>query len=300
MAYSRKTCPLCSTHYVGDEIILLSNNRACHESCAIDKWVEIGKKRLLINDNLRKEYNRIKDIDRLILEIQSIECALRDKTSFTSKISNIFNSDYQNEIILVKNEHEKCNNELTKLQKEKKDFYDYYKKLNLEIQQEIDILSGDLKQVFDYWPTYPPDWELRRSSKTRGVKYCPKCHGRDNILHVHHKIHLSEGGNHKPSNLEVLCEKCHKKEHGGNGFFSDKESSNEVFIVKINQLKDAIRLKKTIRFKYKKFDGEISIRTIVPQEINLVKDTKCIKGFCHSRNAERNFAIKRLSSLEVL
>ena len=42
MEYSRKICPICKQHCVVDTIILLTNNRACHEDCALELWDEIN------------------------------------------------------------------------------------------------------------------------------------------------------------------------------------------------------------------------------------------------------------------
>ena len=41
----------------------------------------------------------------------------------------------------------------------------------------------------------------------------PKCRSKNNLT-INHKIPLSQGGTNDPENLEILCERCHKKFHG--------------------------------------------------------------------------------------
>jgi DNA helicase-4 len=72
---------------------------------------------------------------------------------------------------------------------------------------------------------------------------------------------------------------------------------------KISIIKNAINSGQLIRFNYKKSEtfsnGEESIRTVKPDEITLVGlyDSMCVKGYCYLREAERTFAIDRISNL---
>ena len=68
-------------------------------------------------------------------------------------------------------------------------------------------------EVCDYWPKdQPPDWKYRvRGAKERAGNKCERC-GNSFDLHVHHKLSRSQGGNHKPANLVVLCSNCHADE----------------------------------------------------------------------------------------
>lgn len=43
---------------------------------------------------------------------------------------------------------------------------------------------------------------------------CVNC-GKDEDLHVHHKIHKSDGGTNDPENLITLCKWCHAERHKG-------------------------------------------------------------------------------------
>ena len=61
---------------------------------------------------------------------------------------------------------------------------------------------------------------IERLIKKRGYN-CERCgcklqgkQNQPNTRQLHHKIKLTEGGTYKESNLELLCLKCHRMEHG--------------------------------------------------------------------------------------
>ncbi|HEX5670932.1 MAG TPA: WYL domain-containing protein, partial [Sulfuricurvum sp.] len=119
-------------------------------------------------------------------------------------------------------------------------------------------------------------------------------------LHVHHKVPISECGNHKSANLEVICEKCHMKEHGVDEFSKTKDTfTGEKRIQNTDIIKKAILSRASIQFSYKNFDGEASKREIDPHEIIMVKNTRCVRGYCHLRKEDRSFAIKRIRGLKL-
>ncbi len=79
------------------------------------------------------------------------------------------------------------------------------------------VLSGtDLKvmHVFDNWPGYPPFWGylrqivLDRDDQRCQVTGCPSRVPK----HIHHKLPVSQGGEHTPSNLVTLCDFHHSIE----------------------------------------------------------------------------------------
>jgi len=54
---------------------------------------------------------------------------------------------------------------------------------------------------------YPDDWSDRRKQVLERDGYeCQECGSSDRTLHVHHVTPISEGGSHRLSNLETLCE----------------------------------------------------------------------------------------------
>lgn len=75
-----------------------------------------------------------------------------------------------------------------------------------------------------YSKGYPADWQMRRHEVFD--RFGGKCAGcaawiRRSFVdglggHVHHRIPISEGGDHSFDNLELLCEDCHFKKHPGN------------------------------------------------------------------------------------
>lgn len=55
------------------------------------------------------------------------------------------------------------------------------------------------------------------------VKYNERCHrcGSTENLQMHHIKPLSKNGSYTLDNLELLCEECHKEEHGIGGLLND-------------------------------------------------------------------------------
>jgi DNA-directed RNA polymerase subunit RPC12/RpoP len=67
------------------------------------------------------------------------------------------------------------------------------------------------------WKNYPNNWnQLRVKVLDRDDYNCTKCgvDGKKRILHVHHKVPISDGGSHSLSNLTTLCRPCHEDVHG--------------------------------------------------------------------------------------
>lgn len=64
----------------------------------------------------------------------------------------------------------------------------------------------------DYLQTV--EWQAKRRVllRERGNQ-CERCPGLNRALHVHHKTY-KRVGHELPEDLEVLCEQCHREEHG--------------------------------------------------------------------------------------
>ena len=83
----------------------------------------------------------------------------------------------------------------------------------------------------------------------------------------------------------------------GNNFWEDS----------IEQIKEAIevalRMNYLIKFRYQKSEifniGEISLRTIKPIAFKQIGNSKCIKGYCYMRGADRTFSLERISELII-
>ena len=164
-------------------------------------------------------------------------------------------------------------------------------------------INNSLKNIYDYWLDYPPDWDERRKEILNENSYCQKClrgNERNLSLHIHHKIHIAKGGNHRRENLIVLCDDCHQSKHKHKFSYSFNDSKINPFEKKLYLLREAVEKQNKIHFHYVKFEGERSIRTFQPQEFKKVGESLCIRGYCYLRNDYRTFAIKRMSELKIV
>lgn len=191
--------------------------------------------------------------------------------------------------------------------------YSQLKLTRLDLRKELsaplarlNLVLSHVERIWDYWPTYPPDWERRRLQAIDGADSCPNCYKRTRFLHVHHRINLSKGGANTPENLEVLCEQCHSDSHGGKEFRYDRDRSAGPFAQRIGAIAAAIRQGADIRFTYEKFSGEATRRTITPTRIapyehqRKIGRTLCVEGYCHLRKSDRVFAVKRMARVQVV
>ena len=173
--------------------------------------------------------------------------------------------------------------------------------------------KSSLEGLYDYWPDYPPDWDDRRWHLRELRKHiCERCRGGVGVLQAHHKVPFWKGGSNKPENLELLCIKCHGKEHGRDfvreGFskHQKKVSDTEELIAK------AMLEGKKITFLYYKWDEDAGRptkkgqrRTIKParfvdvQSSRKGKSTRCVEGLCDLRRASRVFNVKRMHKIEL-
>jgi len=84
-----------------------------------------------------------------------------------------------------------------------------------EIDPECDYLELD-EDIRDY--VYARDNEL-----------CVMCNGQGG--EIHHIIFRSRGGTHRPNNLSLLCNRCHRKQHSADPLtlkcLLDKVQKNE-------------------------------------------------------------------------
>jgi len=169
-----------------------------------------------------------------------------------------------------------------------------------ELLKLNETISNNLQSLYDYWPTYPPDWETRKDKVRSNQQFCEECRQHIGPLHVHHIIPLSKGGNHKNENLKLLCEGCHSTVHGGRDFtysYPDEEPSS--YIQRLRMLREAINNGQIVRFSYTRYDGVQSLRSIIPHEIIPVNDTACVTGYCYLREEKRTFSVKRMKNVRI-
>lgn len=153
-------------------------------------------------------------------------------------------------------------------------------------------------QIYNCWPDYPPDWPIRRAAAMSIQKVCSDC-GRREKLQVHHVLPIARGGNHKPANLTVLCEWCHRRRHGGREFDYDGEKTTSNYTRNLETLRIAIDSGRCVRFRYRKFNGERTSRRVRPGALVTRSGVTCVTGYCFLRNAERFFAIWRIRGIEL-
>ena len=58
--------------------------------------------------------------------------------------------------------------------------------------------------------------DVRKACRERAEGRCEYCGGKGTQLH--HAVFRSQGGQHTPENLILLCNACHKKAHSDDGF----------------------------------------------------------------------------------
>ena len=168
-----------------------------------------------------------------------------------------------------------------------------------------DSMNANAAPVFDAMLAYPPDWSIRSAAVEARDRVCTNC-GSSRTLQAHHVVPLSKGGTNKLTNLKLLCERCHRREHGGKEFMSGKSGEPLAIADRVQLLKNAIAAGEDVEFMYRKpTDGSHKKRRVTPRalvEIDHEHDnarTLCLNAYCHLRRAERNFALKRMKGLKL-
>ena len=166
-------------------------------------------------------------------------------------------------------------------------------------------INNSILYIYDFWTGYPPDWK-ERTKRLKEISHgsCTQC-GSYNNLHAHHITSLSRGGSNRLENLILLCESCHKRKHNTDSF-SDSTSSPAMGD-RIKNITYAISSRRNIEFLYKKrSDIQYDKRVLTPYKLKTLAHkntdgaTLCVEGFCHKRQENRTFALKRMKNLKVI
>jgi 5-methylcytosine-specific restriction endonuclease McrA len=167
-----------------------------------------------------------------------------------------------------------------------------------------DLISASLifRWINENWPTYPPDWSVRRRAiLTRAEGECEACGEYEDTLDIHHKTSISKGGTHSFNNLICLCRKCHEEEHEhqiGEPLPTSPRPET-IFARRIRLINQAMAEKRDIAFHYRDFKKKETDRIVTPQALTRPGRGLCVSGYCHLRNAMREFNIRRMSKLEL-
>lgn len=143
-----------------------------------------------------------------------------------------------------------------------------------------------LTEIHDVWSGYPPDWDLRRMHvRSRDSYCCAEC-GVGNMLQLHHKRPISQGGTHRLDNLVLLCRFCHSEAHGGAelryiGPDSVNDDAPNPVERKMALINRALSEKRDVHFRYKKPDGTVTDRTVTPRQLRklTVFELRSLVGF---------------------
>lgn len=309
----KKICKICS-RVSSQEAITLTNGDIIHLQCESEKSLMLQGAKEKLEHLLNRKYKLEGDVNNLRNRIGQLS-----KTSLTSLLSGLYESVFGERTAKEAERHRQLNQAQSQLQKAMRELYDFEStEETIKDVAEKDIKSAKeiLKSVYDYWPGYPPDWDERRDALHIAVgarcrrcgfkKYRDRPTDKRRTFHVHHKIPISKGGTHKISNLKLLCRKCHQKAHPYNiGKDLQKMGIQQLktkFTEKVALINKAIETQATLRFKYKKRNGQIMIREICPTKITLdiyEHKVRVVSGYCYLRNDTRTFTIARMSQLQI-
>jgi len=257
-------CVICGSNYGATEVLL--NNAVYHKPCYEKLKNDIEKTDLEIKRKEDKINQLESEIDKASKLIYKIMTSFRKRT----------------DLEFIKREIELTKNNINKLlNKDKK-------------------LKEILFNLYTFWPTYPPDWDDRRARILSKTQYCEQCGEAYTKLHIHHRIPLSKGGNHAIDNLMLLCEDCHSKIHGGLEFSYTNNQEIGTFVKRLKLIRKAINEHNIIHFQYRKYNGEKSVRSIIPKGLKMIKKSLCVYGYCYLRNDLRIFAIKRMRAVKIV
>ena len=178
-----------------------------------------------------------------------------------------------------------------------------------DLSAQLVKLKSILTQLYDYLPSWPPDWEERKRQLLRqNGSVCSRCEEEQDVYLVH-DIPVFEGGTNELDNLVLICAACYTnmyREGALFGSFTLKPSQSE-FSEQVADIQSAIDNHQRIQFAYKKpSDRRWMTRVVVPERLLNIPnsrdsgETLCVEGFCELREATRVFALERMQELEVI
>lgn len=268
-ALARMTCPVCFSYaYSG---VSLSSGDIVHVNC------------------LQKVTGAIADADRTLSSERARIVALRQQLAlhetYIGKVARFFGRGVDLEDLRLRIESAETSIHAAEL--------------------ACESARAKATPVFDLMLDYPPDWSLRSAAVAERDRVCTNC-GSSRTLQAHHVVPLSKGGTNKLTNLKLLCERCHKRAHGGKEFTTSNSAAPLAIADRVQLLKIAIAGGDDVEFMYRKpTDASHKKRRVTPRALIEIDHkqgdgrTLCLNGYCHLRRAERNFALKRMKGLKL-
>jgi hypothetical protein len=166
------------------------------------------------------------------------------------------------------------------------------KKTNIKKHEKT---NSNPRKMFHNNENYSKDTPLKETIIAKKSVKCEKC-GANVVTHNHHILAISKEETSNFDDLQLLCNKCHMiKQHHK---FDKVKSKTYNDSQNVSYLRDAIRNEKTIKITYKKLNGEVSHREILPIGIYKYGGHSYLKAYCYLRNEKRTFRISRITKSE--
>ena len=177
------------------------------------------------------------------------------------------------------------------------------------LSAELTKLKDTLTLIYDFLPSWPPDWnERKRYLIQQNGSICSSC-GEEGDVYLVHEIDLCEGGTNELDNLELICKPCHESMYEKGDIFGDftLNPSQSEFAPQVKEIQSAINNNQRIQFDYKKPNAKTWMtRVVVPDRLFNIPNSResgqtlCVEGFCELRQDIRVFALERMQDLEVI
>jgi len=177
------------------------------------------------------------------------------------------------------------------------------------LSAELTKLKDTLTLIYDFLPSWPPDWnERKRYLIQQNGSICSSC-GEEGDVYLVHEIDLCEGGTNELDNLELICKPCHESMYEKGDIFGDftLNPSQSEFAPQVKEIQSAINNNQRIQFDYKKPNAKTWMtRVVVPDRLFNIPNSResgqtlCVEGFCELRQDTRVFALERMQDLEVI
>lgn len=178
-----------------------------------------------------------------------------------------------------------------------------------DLRAKLAKLASILDELYDYLPSWPPDWEKRKRMLIReNGSICSHC-DKEADVYLLHDIPIFEGGTNALDNLSLICAECYRSMYREADIFgtSTLKSSQSEFSEPFSEIQSAIENNQKIQFDYKKpSDRRWTTRVVVPERLFNIPnsresgETLCVEGFCELRQDTRVFALERMQALVVI